>query len=114
MISRVLAGILFLVGMWGLVARRNLIKKVFALSIMNSAVMFLFILGGAEIGTQAPILEPGINTVVDPVPQALMLTAVVVGVCVTALALAFSVRLYKATDSLDIDMIRKRTEHGRH
>ncbi len=50
---------------------------------------------------------------VDPVPQALMLTAIVIGVCVTALALALAVRLYKATGSLEIDTIseRLRSEH---
>jgi multicomponent Na+:H+ antiporter subunit C len=76
-------------------------------------VVLLYILEGSRIGDQAPILGKGVTNMVDPVPQALMLTAIVIGVCVTALALALAVRLYKATGSLEIDTIneRLRSEH---
>lgn len=108
MIERLLIGILFIIGFWGILAKKNIIKKIFGLSLINSAVVMLFVIEGSRIGSQAPILEPGIEQVVDPVPQALMLTAIVIGVCVTALALALSFKLYKAAGSFSIDIIRKK------
>lgn len=115
MIARVLLLVLFLLGLFGLIARRNLIKKVFALAILNSAVVLLFVMEGGRSGESAPLLgEGGIFsglTMVDPVPHALMLTAIVVGVCVSALALALAYRLYKAYGSLDIDELRDKVDH---
>ncbi len=112
-IERILIFLLALVGFSAIVGAKNIIKKVFGLNILNAAVVLLYILEGSRIGEQAPILGEGVTTIVDPVPQALMLTAIVIGVCVTALALALAVRLYKATGSLEIDTIseRLRSEH---
>lgn len=108
MIARLLILILFLVGLWGIVAKQNIVKKIFGLTILNSALVILFVLEGSKAGTHAPILTEGIENVVDPVPQALMLTAIVIGVCITALALALAFRLYKATGSFHIDTIHER------
>lgn len=115
MIARVLTLTLFLVGLAGLIARRNLVKKTYALAIMNSAVVILFILEGSSIGSAAPLLEsgghPGASLFVDPIPQALMLTAIVVGVCVSALALALAFRLYRKYGTLDCDELRTMVDH---
>lgn len=108
MIARLLVGLLFLMGLAALVARRNLVKKIFGLAIATSAAVLLFVLEGASSGESAPILAEGGRRIVDPLPQALMLTAIVIGVCVTALALAMAVRLYRATGSLDIEAIKER------
>lgn len=108
MIERILILLLFLVGFTGILAQKNIIKKIFGLTIINSASVLLFVVEGARIGSQAPIMEKGISDVVDPIPQALMLTAIVIGVCVTALSLALAFRLYKAAGSFDIDEIRRR------
>jgi multicomponent Na+:H+ antiporter subunit C len=105
MIERLLLGVIFLIGFTGIVAHRNIIKKIFGLTIINTASVILFILGGAEVGTDSPILSEGVMAIVDPVPQALMLTAIVIGVCITALALALAYRLYGLTGSFDIDEI---------
>lgn len=114
-IERILIFLLALIGFSAIVGgAKNIIKKVFGLNILNASVVLLYILEGSRIGEQAPILgEGGVTNMVDPVPQALMLTAIVIGVCVTALALALAVRLYKATGSLEIDTIseRLRSEH---
>ncbi len=114
MIARALTLCLFLIGLFGLIRCRNMIKKVFSLAIMNSALVILFMLEGARIGDAAPLLEAGgaaSANYVDPIPQALMLTAIVVGVCVTALALALSYRLYLEHGTLDLDELRQRVEH---
>jgi multicomponent Na+:H+ antiporter subunit C len=107
-IERILLLILFLVGFGGIVSKRNIIKKIFALTIINSSVVILFILEGSRIGDNAPILREGMKTMVDPVPQALMLTAIVIGVCISALALALAFRLYRYANSFDIDIIQKK------
>lgn len=111
MTARLIIGALFMVGLWALVAKRNLVKKVFGLTILNSAAVLLFIVEAGGSGDGAPIMG-GFRRIVDPVPQALMLTAIVIGVCVTALALGMAYRLYKATGSLDIEEIRKRLGNG--
>ncbi|MCD6398256.1 MAG: NADH-quinone oxidoreductase subunit K [Spirochaetaceae bacterium] len=108
MIEQILLIILFLIGFWGIIAKKNIIKKIFALSILNSSVLILYITEGSKIGTNAPIMEEGVKNVVDPVPQALMLTAIVIGVCITALALAIAFRLYRYTHTLDIDKIHRK------
>ncbi|MBB6481422.1 sodium:proton antiporter [Spirochaeta isovalerica] len=107
MIERLLLFLLFLLGFWGILAKQNIIKKIISLNLINSAVVILFVLEGSRIGNKAPILEEGIAGIVDPIPQALMLTAIVIGVCVTALSLALAYRLYKAAGTFNIEDIRK-------
>ncbi len=110
MIERILILLLFLIGFGGILGKRNIIKKVFGLTIMNSTAVILFVVEGARIGEEAPILGEGLGgrRVVDPVPQALMLTAIVIGVCVTAYALALAFRLYRASGTFDIEEIKRR------
>jgi multicomponent Na+:H+ antiporter subunit C len=113
MIERIILCVLFLAGFYGLISQRNLIKKVYALAIMNLSVLLFFIAGGGAIGSRAP-LNPRVRTgpeMVDPIPQALMLTAIVVGICVSALALALIYRLYRYHKTLDCEELRKRINH---
>ena len=107
MIERILLLILFFIGLWGIMANKHIIKKIFGLNIINAAVVILFILEGSRIGEAAPIMQEGIGAITDPIPQALMLTAIVIGVCVTALALALAIHLYQVSGSFDIDVIRR-------
>ncbi|AEV29126.1 multisubunit Na+/H+ antiporter, MnhC subunit [Sphaerochaeta pleomorpha str. Grapes] len=111
MIDLLLIILLFLVGFWAIVAKKHIIKKIFGLSLVSSAVVLLFVLEGSRIGEEVPILEDGIALVVDPIPQALMLTAIVIGVCMTALALALAFKLYQATGTFAVDEIRERLYH---
>lgn len=101
-------GAVFLIGLWGLLAKRNLIKKVIALSIANSAIVLFFVFYGSFSGETAPIITGDGQAMVDPVPQALMLTAIVVGICVVALALVLVVQIYRKTGSLDMREIERR------
>lgn len=105
--SLYLIGAIFLVGLWGVIAIPNLIKKVVALSFANSAIILFFIYFGSLSGEGAPILTEGAARPVDPLPQALMLTAIVVGVCVVALALVLVYRLYLRHETLDIREIER-------
>jgi len=99
---------IFLVGVCGLVLCGNLIKKVIAMNIVNSSIVILFIYLGSLSGEEAPILLEKTGPVVDPVPQALMLTAIVVGICLTALALSFVYRLFRKYGTLNIHEIEKK------
>ncbi len=100
-----LSGALLLVGIIGLLHKPHLIKKVFAIAYMNSAIVILFVLQAAESGDDAPILSGLTGTPVDPLPHALMLTAIVVGICIVAFALALIYRLYKRYGTMDIRKI---------
>jgi len=109
--NEMLLYILFITGLFAVVFLKNIIKKIFGLGIMNSAVVLIFIIRGAEIGSNAPILEGTVHNVVDPVPQALMLTAIVINVCITALALGLAYNLYSKYRTFDIDKLRDSIEH---
>ncbi|WP_422477710.1 sodium:proton antiporter [Pleomorphochaeta sp. DL1XJH-081] len=112
MVDRMLLLVLFIIGFWGIVSKRNIIKKIFGLNIINAATVILFILEGSTIGDDAPIVDSDVLAFVDPIPQALMLTAIVIGVCITALSLALAVHLYRISGSFDIDEIRERVKDG--
>ena len=99
-----LIGMIFLLGLWGVMHKANMVKKVMGLSVANSAIILFFIYYGSLSGETAPI-EGSDKVMVDPVPQALMLTAIVVGVCVMALALVLIYRLYLKFGTLDMRKI---------
>lgn len=98
---------IFIVGIWGLIAKDNLIKKIIGLNILNGAIVIFFVYIGSFQGTTAPIMEKGIKDVVDPIPQALMLTTIVVGISLTALALALVLKLYQKYKTLSVSQIEK-------
>lgn len=103
---------LFLVGLYGVMVKRNLIKIVISLVILESAVnMFIIMIGYRKDGI-APIMsklmspEVFASRSVDPVPQALVLTAIVIGLGVTAMTVAIAMRLYEKYGTYDIKEIR--------
>ena len=103
-----LIGMIFLLGLWGVMHKANMVKKVMGLSVANSAIILFFIYYGSLSGETAPI-EGSDKVMVDPVPQALMLTAIVVGVCVMALALVLIYRLYLKFGTLDMRKIESKS-----
>lgn len=98
---------LFLLGVWGLVRKHDLIRKVIALNLASGALLILFVWLGSLSGSAAPILVRRLAEVVDPLPQALMLTAIVIGICLTALALLLAVRIHRSYGTLDIRRIER-------
>lgn len=107
---------LILIGVYGVLTKKNLIKILLSLSIVDSGVNLLFISLGYVMNGTAPIFSKaimeGTNEVlktapmVDPVPQALVLTAIVIGLGVTAVGLALVIRLYRHHNTINIDEIR--------
>jgi len=105
--------LVFMIGLYGVMSKNNLIKKIMGLTIMNGSIVLFFISIGYREAGLAPILEKGTTgdipttILVDPLPQALMLTAIVIGISITALALALIVRIYAKYKTLDIQELSK-------
>jgi multicomponent Na+:H+ antiporter subunit C len=87
--------ILLMIGFYAVIARGNLIKKLLGLSIFQSAVFLMYITMNKVEGGTAPIIQPeAVDPLYsNPLPQVLILTAIVVGVSTTALGLAIVVRI---------------------
>ncbi|HQK37273.1 MAG TPA: sodium:proton antiporter [Bacteroidales bacterium] len=108
MVLFIMCFILFLVGLYGVITRRNLIKIIIALSIMEYSLNLFFILIGYRKGGEIPILKDAgavPPVVVDPLPQAMILTAIVIGLATTALLLAIAIRLYRKYKTFDVSGI---------
>jgi len=101
--------LLLLIGLYGVLVKRNLIKIIIGLSIMEYALFLFFaVIGYRKTGT-APIITKGFEKAlfVDPLPQALVLTAIVIGLAVTALLVALAVRIYEKHGTFDIREIKR-------
>src|SRR3990172_7132462 len=107
--------ILMVAGLYIVIARGNLIKKLIGLSIFQTSVYLLYIAPGKLIGGTAPIVADGFKLYSNPLPHVLILTAIVVGVATLAPGLAPVVRLRAASGSLEEDEIlaAERDSEGR-
>jgi len=105
----VLCFVLFLVGLYGLLTKRDLIKIILSSGIMGYACNLMFVLFGYRRGAVYPILEKGKEAaaMVDPLPQALVLTSIVIELGVTALLAALAIRLFQKYRTYDITKIRR-------
>lgn len=102
--------ILFLIGLYGILFKRNLVKIAIGLCLLEYAINLLFALVGYRKGGVAPIVHPSAGHsqfFVDPLPQALVLTAIVIGLGTTALLLSFAVRMYREYHTFDVEEMRK-------
>ncbi|MEA3290765.1 MAG: NADH-quinone oxidoreductase subunit K [Pseudomonadota bacterium] len=100
------------VGLGGLVMVKDLFRVILALAIAEAGANLLLVLAGYRGGAVAPIVTEATagQSMVDPVPQALVLTAIVIGVGVQALVLAIAIRVQRAYGTLDLREIRDRLE----
>ncbi len=104
-----MAIILMLIGLYALIAKQNLVKKIIGLNIFQTAI-FLFYISIAEVsGGTAPIYLPeGPEALyVNPLPHVLILTAIVVGVSITAVALSLIIKIYEEYGTIDQDDLMK-------
>ena len=101
--------VLVLIGLWGMLTQRNMIRMIVGFSLTDTGVHMVMVSIGYVTGGTAPIINDAVpiadaaNLVVDPVPSALVLTAIVIGLGVTAVMLSFAIRIYKARGTLMID-----------
>lgn len=96
---------LMIAGLFIVIARGNLIKKLIGLGIFQTSVYLLYIAPGKLVGGTAPILSDAFTVYSSPLPHVLILTAIVVGVATLALGLALTVRIREAYDSIEEDEI---------
>jgi len=96
---------LMISGLFIVIARGNLIKKLVGLSILQTSVYLLYVAPGKLIGGTAPIVDESYAVYSSPLPHVLILTAIVVGVATLALGLALVVRIRETYGSIEEDEI---------
>lgn len=105
--------VLMMIGFYAMIGKRNLVKKLLGMNIFQTAIILFFVSTGVKRGAAIPIvdkyevLQHGIDatTIVNPLPHVLMLTAIVVSVSVTGVALAVLLRIYREYGTLEEDEI---------
>ncbi|MFC3123406.1 cation:proton antiporter subunit C [Agaribacter flavus] len=104
--------VVMMVGLYTLISRTNLMKKLAGLAMFQTAVILFYVsLGKVKDGT-VPIVDAAYEIYSNPLPQVLMLTAIVVGVATTALGFALVIRIKEAYESIEEDEINKMDQQG--
>lgn len=104
---------LILIGLYGVLVRRNIVKIIVSLLVVEYGIHLFLVLQAYRQGGVPPIVEPGrdpaewMRESVDPLPQALVLTSIVIGLGVLALMVALSLRLHERYGTFDISKIRR-------
>ncbi len=101
--------ILFCVGLYCILLKRNIIKIIVGIIIAEYAVNLFFILTAYRMNGRSPILSPDapVDRMVDALPHALVLTSIVIGLASTALLIALAMRIYDKYGTFDITKIRE-------
>ncbi len=107
--------ILMMIGFYTMIRKNNMVKKLIGMNIFQTAIILFYISIGAKRGGAIPVVDPAIaevvaRDIVNPLPHVLMLTAIVVSVSVTGVALATMLKIYKAYGSIDEDQILERVK----
>ena len=105
--------VLMMIGFYAMIGKRNLVKKLIGMNIFQTAIILFFVSTGVKRGGGIPIvdkyaaLKGGVDvaSVVNPLPHVLMLTAIVVSVSITGVALAILLRIYREYGTLEEDEI---------
>ena len=100
---------LMLIGIWGLLSHKNIIRMIIGFSLVDTGIHMVMVAIGYVTGGTAPIINEAVGKaaalekVVDPVPSALVLTAIVIGLGITAVMLSYAVRIHAKKNTLNID-----------
>ncbi|MBN1140275.1 MAG: cation:proton antiporter subunit C [Deltaproteobacteria bacterium] len=108
--------VLMMIGFYAMIRKNNLVKKLIGMNIFQTAIILFYISMGAKRGGGIPIVDKAAglagairaSDIVNPLPHVLMLTAIVVSVSVTGVALAVMLKIYKGYGSIDEDQILER------
>ncbi len=112
-INLVTGFLLILIGLYGALTQHNILRMIVAFTVANTGVNLILVAVGYIHGRTAPIIDKALPAsdavarMIDPLPQALVLTAIVIGVGITALMLAYAYKLFITKGSLDISSIRE-------
>ena len=103
--------VLILIGFWGMLTHRNILRIIIGFSIIDTGMHIVLVATGYITGGTAPIVDAALSAsdaatrAVDPIPSALVVTAIVIGFSVNAILLAFAIRLHAAKKTLSIDAL---------
>lgn len=100
--------VLMMLGLYIVIAQGNLVKKIIGLNIFQTSIFIFYISVGKVEGGSAPILSDSVNLYSNPLPHVLILTAIVVGISTTALALSLIVRIKEAYGTVEEAEIAER------
>ncbi|MCX5520139.1 cation:proton antiporter subunit C [Kaistia defluvii] len=103
--SQIATILLMVAGLYVVIARGNMVKKLIGLSLFQTSVYLLYILPGKVLGGTPPILDPARAVYANPLPHVLILTAIVVGIATLALGLTLVVRIKEAYGTIEEDEI---------
>lgn len=101
--------VLMLIGLWGMFSHRNILRIIIGVSLLDTGIHIVMVAIGYIARGTAPIIDKAlpvdeaVQRAVDPVPSALVVTAIVIGLAVTAVMLAYAIRLYQSKGRLSID-----------
>ncbi len=111
--------ILMMIGMYAMIAKNNLVKKIIGMNIFQTAIILFYVSSAAKHAATIPIIDhhhgeavPHVNIAdfINPLPHVLMLTAIVVSVATLGVALALAIKIYHQYGSLEEDVIMKQIE----
>lgn len=112
----ILIAILIGIGLYGMTIKRNLMKKVIGMTIFQTAIYLLYIQGATKVGGTIPVRSTEIGTdpalYINPLPQVIVLTAIVVGVAITGVALSLLLVAYRRFGTLDEDLLLERMKES--
>lgn len=100
---------LMLIGLWGILTHHNVLRIIVSFTLISTGLNIVMVATGYVAGGTAPIIDAALGKAeaarhaVDPVPSALVVTAIVIGLSVTAVMLAYAIRLYATKKTLSID-----------
>ena len=105
----ILCLVLFSVGLYCVLRKRNLIKIIIGIGIMEYAVNLFFVLSGYRTRGRSPIFaaDQAIKNMVDPLPQAIVSTTIVIGLSLTLLLVSIAIRIYEKYGTFDITRINR-------
>jgi multicomponent Na+:H+ antiporter subunit C len=110
--------VLMMIGLYAMIAKNNLIKKVVGMNIFQTAIILFYVSIGYKKDATIPIIMGGVHGAgdvavkaadyINPLPHVLMLTAIVVSVATFGVAMSLAIRLYQRFQTLEEDEIRMR------
>jgi multicomponent Na+:H+ antiporter subunit C len=99
----------FLIGLFSVLTKKNMLKVVMGLAFMEYAVSLFIILSGYKWGGHVPVINDSLKdwTYVDPLAQAMVVTTIIIGLASISVFAALSLRLYEKFGTFDIDEIKR-------
>ena len=116
--------LLLVIGLYAILTKRNLVKKLIGLNILQAAIILIWVASATREGATVPVLEAAHDAAggaehaieaahyINPLPHTLMLTAIVVGVATTGVAFALLISIYRRYGTLDEDELLRRMQQG--